>query len=198
MDETVRRAMAKWPDVPAVFGWLSLDARGQWRIRDERIGNRLLNEFIGRNYDADPHGRWFFQNGPQRVFVALALTPWVLRLDMASRLVTHTGKAIREVRNGWIDPEGVVVLDTDLGAAVVDDRDMDAFSAQFSDPDGSPLTEDALIARLERMQDAMEAGLSLRCLGRTIALHPIRTEDIARQLHFVRNPVPMPGELAGC
>ena len=33
MDETVIRAMAKWPDVPAVWGWLSLDRRGVWKLK---------------------------------------------------------------------------------------------------------------------------------------------------------------------
>ena len=36
MDEMVRQAMAKWPNVPACYGWLGLDARGQWYMRDER------------------------------------------------------------------------------------------------------------------------------------------------------------------
>ncbi|MCD6666313.1 MAG: DUF2946 family protein, partial [Hydrogenophaga sp.] len=28
MDEIVKAAMAKWPQVPACYGWLGLDARG--------------------------------------------------------------------------------------------------------------------------------------------------------------------------
>jgi len=76
MDEIVSRSMLKWPDVPAVYGWLSLDRRGNWMIktvagRFERIANAAVREFIGRNYAADAEGRWYFQNGPQRVFVAL-------------------------------------------------------------------------------------------------------------------------------
>ena len=34
MDEIVKKAMAKWPNVPACSGWLGLDARGQWYMRD--------------------------------------------------------------------------------------------------------------------------------------------------------------------
>ncbi|MGB3277244.1 MAG: DUF2946 family protein, partial [Castellaniella sp.] len=30
MDDQVLAAMARWPNVPAVHGWLSLTARGQW------------------------------------------------------------------------------------------------------------------------------------------------------------------------
>src|SRR5882724_360030 len=91
MDDSVLAAIAKWPNVPAVFGWLSLTARGEWRIRGERIDNRAMREFIGRNYAADSRGRWFFQNGPQRVFVELEATPWVYRLTPGEGLLTHTG-----------------------------------------------------------------------------------------------------------
>ncbi|MBP6280161.1 MAG: DUF2946 family protein, partial [Rhodocyclaceae bacterium] len=37
MDDAVVRALAKWPDVPDVFGWLRLDKRGQWRLKDEIV-----------------------------------------------------------------------------------------------------------------------------------------------------------------
>mgnify|MGYP003344108236 FL=1 len=77
MDEIVRQAMAKWPNVPAVHGWLALDRRGNWLIKGETISNAQINEFIARNYTHDEAGRWFFQNGPQRVFVELAYTPMV-------------------------------------------------------------------------------------------------------------------------
>src|SRR5690242_19491998 len=71
MDEIVLRSMAKWPNVPDVYGWLSLDRRGNWLIKNERIGNLAFREFIGRNYQPDARGCWYFQNGPQRVFVKL-------------------------------------------------------------------------------------------------------------------------------
>ena len=81
MDEAVARSMARWPNVPAVYGWLSLDRRGNWRIKGERIGNAALRDFIARNYLADERGCWFFQNGPQRVFVELAYTPLVVHYE---------------------------------------------------------------------------------------------------------------------
>ena len=78
MDAVVAQAMAKWPDVPAVYGWLSLDRRGNWLIKGERITNAALRDFIARNYEADDEGRWYFQNGPQRVYASLAYTPLVV------------------------------------------------------------------------------------------------------------------------
>ena len=81
MDDSVKQAMAKWPNVPHCYGWLALDARGGWRMRDEaaqqsgqageRITNQALLGFINRNYACDDDGRWYFQNGPQRVYVDL-------------------------------------------------------------------------------------------------------------------------------
>ena len=87
VDEIVLRAQAKWPGVPDVYGWLSLDRRGRWLLRNpvreiyEPIGNAALRQFIARNYARDARGRWFFQNGPQRVFVRLAYTPLVARAE---------------------------------------------------------------------------------------------------------------------
>ena len=36
MDEIVKAALKKWPNVPDCYGWLALDARGDWYMRDER------------------------------------------------------------------------------------------------------------------------------------------------------------------
>ena len=80
MDDIVLRGMAKWPNVPAVYGWLSLNRRGQWLIKGDPITNPAVTAFIGRNYERDPGGSWFFQNGPQRVFVTLEYTPFVYRV----------------------------------------------------------------------------------------------------------------------
>jgi len=98
MDPIVIQAMAKWPSVPNVFGWLSLDRRGAWLIKGDRIANTGVTEFIGRNYAEDDQGRWFFQNGPQRVFVKLECTPLVVRVVGAEgaplKLEAHTGERV--------------------------------------------------------------------------------------------------------
>src|SRR5437899_12509435 len=112
MDEIVLRSMLKWPDVPAVYGWLSLDRRGSWMIktvagRFERIAHAAVREFIGRNYAAAPEGRWFFQNGPQRVFGARDYTPWVYRLDDAGQaLRAHPGAVPRSLEGATAGESG--------------------------------------------------------------------------------------------
>jgi hypothetical protein len=122
MDALVARAMAKWPDVPAVYGWLSLDRRGNWRIKGERISNSALRDFIARNYEADEQGRWYFQNGPQRVYVALAYTPLVAHYE-GDALFDHCGRPLR-MRRAFVDDEGSVLIEGGPGIALLDDRDL--------------------------------------------------------------------------
>ena len=134
MDERVLRSMAKWPDVPDVYGWLSLDRRGNFLIRNEKIGNRALREFISRNYQPDARGCWYFQNGPQRVFVALAYTPLVLNFD---------GKALFDqcdrpfhAEQAFQDEEGSVLMQGKPGAGLLDDRDLAAYADRAADLPG--------------------------------------------------------------
>jgi hypothetical protein len=122
MDKMVARSLAKWPDVPAVYGWLSLDRRGNWLIKGERISNSALREFIGRNYEADERGCWFFQNGPQRVFVSLAYTPLVVHFE-GEGLVDHCGRPY-EGNAPYQDEEGSVLIAAGRKISLLDDRDL--------------------------------------------------------------------------
>jgi hypothetical protein len=126
MDEAVARSMARWPNVPAVYGWLSLDRRGNWRIKGERIGNAALRDFIARNYLADERGCWFFQNGPQRVFVALAYTPLVVHYE-GDALLDHCMRPFSPTKV-FQDEEGSVLVEREGEIALLDDRDLERFS----------------------------------------------------------------------
>jgi hypothetical protein len=132
VDEIVARSLAKWPNVPAVYGWLSLDRRGNWLIKGERIGNAALREFIGRNYAADERGRWYFQNGPQRVYVSLVYTPLVVRYE-GEGLVDHCGRPFGPAV-ALQDDEGSVLFEGGQTVALLDDRDL----ARFADQNPSP------------------------------------------------------------
>jgi len=143
MDDIVKQALEKWPNVPHCYGWLALDARGDWYLRDERVqhagpfpqvkGSRIehekLREFIERNYLHDGAGCWFFQNGPQRVYVDLEAAPWVWRLrampGAAPAIASHTGVPAR-FESAWLDEAGQLFLDTDLGLGLVHTLDMEA------------------------------------------------------------------------
>lgn len=146
MDDIVKAALKKWPNVPHCHGWLALDARGDWYMRDDRIqaagpfpqvkGSRIehdkLKDFIARNYQADARGCWHFQNGPQRVYVQLETTPWVWRVhwpdgqaDASAVPVvsSHTGR-VAQVQGCWLDAEGRLYLSTDIGLGLVHSQDM--------------------------------------------------------------------------
>ncbi len=134
MDEIVARSLAKWPNVPAVYGWLSLDRRGNWRIKGERIGNAALRDFIGRNYEADPQGRWYFQNGPQRVYVKLAYTPLVVH-HAGDGLLDHRGRPFVRGQS-FVDDEGSLLMSGQGTIALLDDRDL----ARYADEaEGLPI-----------------------------------------------------------
>src|SRR3982750_861612 len=122
MDAVVSQAMAKWPNVPAVYGWLSLDRRGNWLIKGERITNHALREFIARNYEADDQGRWYFQNGPQRVYVALAYTPFVVHFE-GDEMVDQCGRPFA-IERVYLDEEGSVLIEGGGRIALLDDRDL--------------------------------------------------------------------------
>jgi hypothetical protein len=139
MDDIVRQAIAKWPNVPHCWGWLGLDARGNWYMRDDRaqaagpfplskgslLRHEKLVDFIQRNYEADEQGRWFFQNGPQRVYVELENTPLVFRIGADRAVSAHTGRSAT-VRHVVVDETGRVYLDTDVGFGIVHTLDVEA------------------------------------------------------------------------
>ena len=153
MDDIVKQALAKWPNVPDCYGWLGLDARGNWYMRDDRVqaagpfkggtlqskGSMLKHEklidFIQRNYESDATGRWFFQNGPQKVYVELEATPWIWRIGRGLNQVTnhaptdafevtaHDGRAA-QVQRCVLDEQGRVYLQTNIGFGLVHTQDV--------------------------------------------------------------------------
>lgn len=141
MDDIVLQAMRKWPSVPDCYDWLALDARGNWYLRDEQAqakgpfdganpackGEELrhskLLEFIGRNYTADARGCWYFQNGPQRVFVELQVAPLIWRLQTDGTVFDHIGRAAVP-QSCWLDEAGHLYLQTDTGFGLVHTQDV--------------------------------------------------------------------------
>ena len=88
-----------WPKTPACYEWLSLDRRGNWRLQGERVTHRGLIDFLNKQYASDESGCWFVQNGPQRVYVDLACTPWIFRRE-GEAFVSHTGQPAGVAQRG--------------------------------------------------------------------------------------------------
>ena len=141
MDDIVKQAMTKWPSVPDCYGWLGLDARGNWYLRDEAsqasgafasglpgakgslLHHEKLIDFIHRNYACSDHGEWYFQNGPQRVYVELQSAPWIWRVDVSGRITSHTGNDVI-YRSALTDEFGWLYLETSTGFGLVHTQDM--------------------------------------------------------------------------
>ncbi len=176
MDEAVVRALAKWPAVPAVYGWLALDERGDWLLRDSatgafgRIGNAALRAFICRNYAPDARGCWYFQNGPQRVYARLACGPLVFRLD-GERFVDHCGRPSGPLSGAWRDERGALILAAALGVGNLDDRD--------------------LFAASELIEDTSAAAWLSSAAGR-VALGSVLRAELPARFGFVDDPRPEP------
>lgn len=198
MDDLVLRGMAKWPDVPAVYGWLRLDRRGNWLIKGESITNETVTAFIGRNYEHDSEGRWFFQNGPQRVFVMLDYTPLVYRVLKSDAgvlsLETHTGVPARSLTGAWIDENGAVLVETEQGLGVVHDHDLHNLVSAFIDANGNPLPEEALDDLMQMLQQGRAAPLWLKYGAADIKIDAVQSKDVPKRFGFADRPVARAGE----
>ena len=193
MDETVLRAMAKWPNVPAVYGWLALDRRGNWLIKRETIGNAALNAFISRNYLHDDAGCWYFQNGPQRVFVDLDYTPLVYRVTNPLKaplvLTTHIGDAANTLLGAWIDEQGAVLIETDRGIGLVHDHDLDPLLLHsIIDVNGNVIEESAFDELLELIEHQRPIPLWLKFRDSNIRFEPIRSADVPKRFGYDPHP----------
>ena len=207
MDEGVTQSLVKWPKVPHCFGWLALDRRGAWRMRDDYaqshglpgdvIKHAALNAFIARNYASDPEGRYFFQNGPQRVYVSLDATPWVVRMmptgnaehpwqfqTQCESLITPTAAFMDEAGHILIAGKLTQTICTGaapnqfseierLSIALLHDHDIELFSGLTS---------------LGNTACALEG--SWRWHGHDLKLEPITTSELESRFRFQARPQP--------
>ncbi|THF62715.1 DUF2946 family protein [Pseudothauera rhizosphaerae] len=183
MDGELAHPLQPWPDVPACYGWLSLDRRGHWRLKGERVTHAGLAAFLNTRYRADEAGNWLVDNGPQRVFVALDYLPWVVRLAPDGSLATHTGRSARLRGAPLMDEDGCIVLDTDAGPALLHDLDLPDFLAALQDSDGSPVGEETLLA-------LMQGDASQAALWRGHRLQPVRSAELPARFGFRPDPAP--------
>jgi hypothetical protein len=183
--------MQRWPNVPALFGWLSLDRRGHWLIKGEIISRPQIIDTINRNYEADEHGRWFFQNGPQRGYMTLAYAPFVLHVE-DGRLITHTALPVENPTQAILDEEGSLVLQTEHGAGLLADSDLD-WALERMTLSGKPIDEDSLAAALAT-PGGQSTPLQLAIGDAPVSLQRLDRAQLPVRLGFVRDPAPLAGE----
>jgi hypothetical protein len=194
MDDIVKQAMAKWPNVPHCYGWLALDARGAWRMRDDRTqalnlpGDRIVNAallgFINRNYTHDDRGRWFFQNGPQRVYVDLEATPYIARTDPTQGFLLQTNEAL-SMEAAWMTDGGRLLLQGSGRIAQVDDRDVAQCLVDLR-MNGQTIGDEELLAWIAA--PAMGMDIVLLRQGKEVPVRRIEAGSIPRQFGFDPRP----------
>ena len=195
MDVIVEQALVKWPDVPHCYAWLALDARGNWRMRNEhaqahdlpgdKITQPALRGFINRNYTCDQQGKWYFQNGPQRVYVDLEVAPYIAHTEPAYAFVLQTGAHLSEIDAVWLSNQGRLFLQGDGKFAMLDDRDLAQCMANLLLNDES-VADEKLMAWLE--QHGTSGALSLQHDSKKISVNYIAEAAISAQFKFIRVP----------
>ena len=190
-DETVLRAVEKWPNVPNCFGWLHLDQRGNWRIKNELITHARAAAFLARHYAEDAHGRWYVQNGPQRVFCSLAYTPLILRLNPDDCFITHTHHRCKSVERIVLDDRGNILLLTDLGIGLVDDRDLVRLTSRAESPhdDNEWLDFDKVWTK-----NAQNEKIIVTLGKHACDVQTEFADDIPSKFGFQLDPQPLPAE----
>ncbi len=216
MDELVKLALAKWPNVPDCFGWLALDGRGRWRIGEQRetITHAPTIAYINRNYLADEAGRWFFQNGPQRVFVELDFTPFVWRLipkdagtensPATTALVAHIGEIATHTNGIWLVSNGRFLIEANQRVGILHDHDSALLLERLCMADGSAVDDarssEALAALMENPKEmantnpasgapqAMQLYVRLPGTATPLALQAIAADEIAVRFRFNAKP----------
>ena len=205
MDEGVTQSLIKWPSVPHCFGWLALDRRGAWRMRDDYaqahalpgdvIKHAALNAFIARNYASDTDGRYFFQNGPQRVYVSLDATPWVVRI-MPTGNTEHPWQFQTQCESlllptaAFMDEAGHILIEGKLKQTICTGATLNQFSeiqrlsiALLHDHDIELFSG---LASLSNTACTLEG--SWRWHGHDLKLEPIASAEIARRFQFQTQP----------
>lgn len=174
-------AIAKWPNVPACYEWLSLDMRGDWRLQGERVTHRGLIDFMNRQYGSEASGRWFVQNGPQRVYVDLACTPWIFRRE-AGEFVAHTGQSAGAAIGVFIDESGRFLIETPLGIGLLDDRELAGLIGECTTADGQAVAD----AVFEALMDGGAACV----FWQGLKIGRLATVDLAQRFKFEPRPGP--------
>ena len=195
MDAIVEQALVKWPNVPHCYGWLALDARGAWRMRSapiqeknipgEKIIHPVLLGFINRNYAHDAQGRWYFQNGPQRVYIDLERAPYIARSQPGGHFVLHTSEEMTRIETAYLSAQGRLYLQASDKLAMLDDRDLAQCLTQLH-LNGDVVGDDVLLAWLNAPTDDVE--LSLQWQGLSIPLKHILDEEVAAHFGFICLP----------
>jgi hypothetical protein len=202
MDEQILKSLVKWPNVPDCYGWLALDRRGRWRMRNEFvqannlpgsvIDHPLLSDYIARNYASDQLGRYFFQNSAQRVFITLDATPWIVRIHHTQEKMQMRTQcaSIFEPESALSDESGNIYIVGLVGTSTLANSTPSLFIqntrlsvALLHDHDLGLFAEGAKIN-----EQACSFGGSWIWHGQELAIEPIQSIELSKRFQFIQDP----------
>jgi hypothetical protein len=205
VDQSTISAIAKWPDVPYCYGWLFLDRRGSFRIRNEysqkhHLPGELIKhsgmcDSIRRNIYIDPHNQYFFQNGPQRVYLSLAYCPYVVRFIPSQQydwvLQNHLSQEIHPTRC-FLDEKGNILLE--FIASIIQCSNTSQLSFTETQIRSIALLHDHdlnIFSELSQMNIANCGVIGVfKWRSLDIPIEPIIGHDVAKEFHFKQTPIP--------
>lgn len=149
-----------------------------------------LKEYIARNYAHDTLGRYYFQNGPQRVFVTLDSCPWVMRMHPTSNtphtliLTTQCGNLFDPLgalsdEGGNIYIYGNIANDPSITVALLHHHDLTLFSEQ------STVEEDVCSFRGSWKWGDIK-----------LPIDPIISSQLGDRFHFIQSPTQGPENIS--
>jgi hypothetical protein len=189
MEEWVSRALKRWPNVPALYGWLKLDRRGRWLIRGETISRPQINEVINRNYGVDERGCWYFQNGPQRGYMQLERAPFILVcVDSGRALETHNRMRVADIRAVFLDENGGLFMQTEHGPGGLLDTDLDWALERMSIDGRAP--DERQVADALALRSNEKTRLIFRFQGKQLPVLRLDDAEAPAHLNFFREPKP--------
>jgi hypothetical protein len=204
VDDLVEKALARWPNVPAISGWLKLNMQGDWLLTGPvseglTISHPRILNFMARNYGCEPDGRYYFQNGPQKAYVHLAYTPWVYRIHPLEcgdlMLSTHTG-LIDWPQAMFQDEQGRVLIQGEHGIGLLHSNDMDLLAIGLLEAEGALVHRASWTVPAEDPDTLIAARTKLRRLAGTstgrkecsFTVQHIHSADVAERFNFDPNP----------
>ena len=164
----------------------------QNKLPGQVITHRALNEFISRNYACDSLGRYFFQNGPQRVFITLDVTPWIARITPSENgleLLSQCNSLI-EASGALSDEKGNIYILGKVNQLTDEEKNKEQFFNQ--DCQTVALLHDHDLDHFSRLaklhEEACSFGGSWEWQGKQLPLDPVHSEELAARFQFIARP----------
>ena len=114
------------------------------------------------------------------MFVNLGYTPWVFRRECGA-FVSHNGQPAGAVKAAFLDEEGSILLETELGIGLLDDRDLAHFLGECRTVAGNTAGDDDLLALLTGND-----GTSI--CWQSLPLQRIAAVDVPKRFKFEPHP----------